>query len=131
VVVVARIQAKSRTEVIVAPVTHSAPDHQPDALEMPANVKRDLRLDRDRSWIVVTEMNRFNWPGPDIRPVGDGGDPYHGAIPDWLLSSVRDAIGERARAGRMKVTKRKNCSRTQRSPKNPCPTAALYAKVPA
>jgi PemK-like, MazF-like toxin of type II toxin-antitoxin system len=108
VVVVARIESKGRTEVIVAPVTHSAPDHEPNALEMPANVKHDLRLDRDRSWIVLTEMNRFNWPGPDIRPVYNGGNPYYGAIPDWLLLSVRNTIGERARIGRMKVTKRGN-----------------------
>ena len=105
-VVVARIEAKGRTELVVAPVTHSVPTSEAGTLEMPANVKRDLKLDRERSWIVLTEVNRFNWPGPDIRPVGANGDPYYGAIPDWLLVNVRDAIGERARAGKMRVTKR-------------------------
>ena len=92
-VVVARIEAKGRTEIIVAPVTHSAPERDADAMEMPATVKRDLRLDSDRSWIVITEMNRFVWPGPDIRPVGGKGDPFYGAVPDWLFVKVRDAIG--------------------------------------
>ncbi len=105
-VVVARVEAKGRTEIIVAPVTHSPPERDADALEMPANVKRDLRLDRDRSWIVLTEMNRFDWPGPDIRPVGSDGDPFYGAVPDWLFVKVRGAIGERARGGTLRVTKR-------------------------
>ena len=105
-VVVARIEAKGRTEIIVAPVTHSTPERDADAMEMPANVKRDLRLDRGRSWIVLTEMNCFDWPGPDIRPVGGEGDPYYGAVPDWLFLKVRDAIGERARSGKLRVTKR-------------------------
>ena len=69
-------------------------------------MKRDLRLDRDSSWIVLTEMNRFDWPGPDIRPVGGDGDPFFGAVPDWLFVKVRGAIGERARGGRLLVTKR-------------------------
>lgn len=107
-VVIARIEAKAGTELIVAPVTHSAPDATDESLEMPANVKRDLRLDRDRSWIVLTEMNRFIWPGPDIRPVGEAGDPYYGAIPDWLFVQVRAAIGDRVRTGKLRVTKRGN-----------------------
>lgn len=73
---------------------------------MSATVKRDLRLDRERSWIVLTELNRFNWPGPDIRPVGDNGDPYYGAVPDWLFVKVRDAIGARVRGGKLRMTKR-------------------------
>ena len=32
-------------------------------------VKRRLGLDEARSWIVVSEINRFIWPGPDLRPV--------------------------------------------------------------
>jgi hypothetical protein len=72
---------------------------------VPANVKRDLRLDRDKSWVVVTELNRFQWPGPDVRVVGDG-TPFYGAIPDWLFVRVREAIGAVASGGRMRVTKR-------------------------
>ncbi len=68
---------------------------------MPAIVKRDLGLDRERSWIVTSEINRFHWVGPDVRPL-EHGDPIYGAIPDWLLKPVR----ERLAAGRLKVTNR-------------------------
>jgi len=65
-VVVARIEQKAGTLILVAPVTHTAPDKAADAIEIPANVKKQLGFDRDRSWIVVIELNRFIWPGPDI-----------------------------------------------------------------
>jgi len=72
---------------------------------MPANVKRDLGLDREPSWIIATEINRFRWPGPDVRPL-KGGSPLYGAMPDWLLAQVRDAVAAIAKRGNMKLTKR-------------------------
>jgi hypothetical protein len=53
----------------VLPITHTPPSDPADAIEIPAAVKLRLRLDGERSWIVVTESNRFAWPGPDIRPL--------------------------------------------------------------
>ena len=64
VVVLAQQQAQSGLRLIVAPVTHSPPERDGDAIEMPKAVKRDLGLDQERSWIVVTEVNSFIWPGP-------------------------------------------------------------------
>lgn len=75
----------------VVPVTHSRPDAASDGVELPAIVKRDLGLDREPSWIMVTEINRFRWPGPDVRLV-DGDTPYRGTIPDWLFERVRRAF---------------------------------------
>ncbi|WP_348627567.1 hypothetical protein [Rhizobium sp. R693] len=59
------------------PITHTPPDNGEDAIEIPPATKRQLRLDDERSWIVLTESNRFVWPGQDIRPV-DGGMGYIG-----------------------------------------------------
>ena len=36
-------------------------------VEIPAPVKERLRLDADRSWVVLSEWNEFIWPGPDVR----------------------------------------------------------------
>jgi hypothetical protein len=105
VVVLASVQTGNTLRIFVAPVTHSPPDALAQAVEMPANVKRDLGLDRERSWIVTSELNSFSWPGPDIRPLADGA-PFLGAIPDWLLVQVRTALGELAQTFRLKVTKR-------------------------
>ncbi|TDX76184.1 hypothetical protein EDE05_11765 [Neorhizobium sp. R1-B] len=46
----------------VSPVTHSPPSDPQDAVEIPAATKRRLGLDDERSWIVLTESNRFVWP---------------------------------------------------------------------
>lgn len=105
VVVLAQQQMSAGLRLIVAPVTHSPPEHHGAAIEMPRAVKRDLGLDEDRSWIVTIEVNSFIWPGPDVRPI-DGGDPLYGAIPDWLLRDVQQAIGDRAGRRRLGVTKR-------------------------
>ena len=55
--------------VVVLPITHTPPSAKADAIEIPAETKRRLGLDQDRSWIVLTEANVFHWPGPDLRPV--------------------------------------------------------------
>lgn len=61
----------------VLPITHSPPSHPDDAIEIPHTTKQRLGLDDERSWIVLTESNRFAWPGPDIRPV-DSESGYYG-----------------------------------------------------
>jgi hypothetical protein len=60
--------------VAVIPVTHSPATADTDAIEIPAIIKQHLHLDDQRSWIVLTEMNVFQWPGPDLRPAN-----IHGA----------------------------------------------------
>lgn len=55
------------TQVLVVPVTHSPPENFADALELPLAVKRHLGLDSERSWVVLSESNLFDWPGPDLR----------------------------------------------------------------
>lgn len=104
--VVAQIQGAAGTIILVAPVTHTPPDKSADAVEIPANVKKQLGFDRERSWIVVDELNRFIWPGPDIRPVPGSEGPFYDALPDWLFDKVRQALLEHSSAGRLKVTKR-------------------------
>jgi hypothetical protein len=62
--------ANDMTVVVVLPITHAPPADPMAAVEIPASVKRHLGLDEERSWIVVTEGNEFDWPGYDIRKIG-------------------------------------------------------------
>ncbi|MFC3579693.1 type II toxin-antitoxin system PemK/MazF family toxin [Sphingomonas hylomeconis] len=105
VVVLATQETGDRVRVLVAPLTHSAPERAAMAVEMPATVKRDLGLDRDRSWIVTSEVNSFRWPGPDVRVLDDG-TPFYGAIPDWLLLRVRESVGGWSRRGALRTARR-------------------------
>lgn len=108
VVVLAVTARRGLTEVIVAPVTTQPPRPEDSSIEIPTAVKAHLGLDDRRCWIVTGELNRFNWPGPDIRPIAGRGDrsPYYGKIPGKLLEKVRSAMRARVAAGRLKVTKR-------------------------
>ncbi|WP_255319427.1 hypothetical protein [Acetobacter indonesiensis] len=38
-------------------------------MEMPQKVRQHLGLDDARSWIIVNEVNQFDWPGFDRRPL--------------------------------------------------------------
>ncbi|MBV8686939.1 MAG: type II toxin-antitoxin system PemK/MazF family toxin [Alphaproteobacteria bacterium] len=71
----------------VAPVTHTQPRPEALAVELPAATKQRLRLDDARSWIITEEVNKFTWPGPDIRPDGSG-EVVIGYVPGKILERV-------------------------------------------
>jgi hypothetical protein len=88
--------------VTVLPVTHAPPRDPADALEIPPETKRRLGLDDERSWIVVTECNRFFWPGPDLRmkEPGNAASVLHGSLPGAFFERVRLAFLAKVRAAR-------------------------------
>jgi hypothetical protein len=104
-VVVARIVTGDRTELLVAPITHSEPTTG-EGVEVPPRVKLHLGLDDERSWIIATELNRFTWPGPDVRLVPDGDTPFYGAIPAPLFERLRRAISDHVTANRVRMPRR-------------------------
>lgn len=89
----------------VLPITHSPPSNPDDAIEIPPATKRRLGLDDERSWIVLTESNRFVWPGPDMRPV-DSDTGYFGPLPPALFAEVKRRFVELAKAQRHRATPR-------------------------
>jgi hypothetical protein len=78
--------------VTALPVTHTPPSNPDLAVEIPHAVKRRLGLDDDRSWVVLTEANRFTWPGPDVRMASrdDPASVLYGELPGNLLLQIRD-----------------------------------------
>ncbi len=107
-VVLAATTVGDRVQVVVAPVTSRAPKVAEEGVEIPAAVRRRLGLQEAPCWIVLTEVNRFVWPGPDLRPVRVGGVSAwaYGVLPLALLRQVRDAIVERARSRRLRAVPR-------------------------
>ena len=63
-IVLALHNHEDETQVLVVPVTHSPPGNSAAALELPTVVKQHLGLDAERSWVVLSESNLFDWPGP-------------------------------------------------------------------
>jgi hypothetical protein len=92
--------------VTVVPITHSAP--RGEAVDIPLAVKRRLGLDEARSWAVVSEVNRFVWPGPDLRPVRRS-EPErfdYGFLPPSLFRQIRDRLLAAAAAQRLRLVLR-------------------------
>ncbi len=80
-----------RDIVTVLPITHTPPKRSEDAIEIPDQTKKRLGLDQERSWIVLTEANRFFCPGPDVRPINPKQSSHFicGFLPDRLFNQVR------------------------------------------
>jgi hypothetical protein len=108
--IVAAIRADDNgaTRVLVLPVTHSPPDQQSLAAEIPATVKQRLKLDGERSWVILSEWNDFVWPGSDLRRVAGGNDGpvSYGMLPPGFFSDIRDRFLALARAGTVKAVRR-------------------------
>ncbi len=92
----------------VLPISHSPPRDTKDALEIPRDVKSRLNLDDERSWIVLTEANRFVWPGPDLRPAirGNASSMAYGILPSRFYAEVLARFIELADTRRAKITPR-------------------------
>lgn len=95
----------------VLPVTHTPPSDPAAAVELPPDVKSRLGLDEERSWIVLTESNRFAWPGPDLRPLDQPGG-YYGPLPISLFSEVKRKFVAIAR-GETTVAMHSSVTRTE------------------
>ncbi len=108
VVLSVRTEAGRRI-VTVAPITHSPPAHAETAIEISSDTKRRLGLDGERSWIVAADLNCFNWPGVDLRPVRRGSNTFsHGLLPSATYRELRDRVMRLAKTGRLAITHRQD-----------------------
>jgi hypothetical protein len=100
-VILALARDDGATQVVVLPITHARPSNPAHAVEIPAATKRRLGLDHLPSFIVLTEANRFFWPGPDLRPfeTKTGNSVVYGLLSRRLFLEVRDRFVNLARAG--------------------------------
>jgi hypothetical protein len=96
VLVHTRQNEHGETEVYIAPVTHTPPEVPERAMQIPSATKARLCLDVRASWIITTEVNRFIWPGPDIRTV-PGGTAAYGYLPANMTRDLIQQIKGNAR----------------------------------
>jgi len=100
VIVLAAEQAEDGLMVTVVPVTHTPPAEPAHAVELPPAVKAHLGLDEARSWVIVSEGNRFLWPGYDLKPIrGSRGRFDYGFLPPRLFRTIVERFAETWRAG--------------------------------
>jgi hypothetical protein len=93
VIVVARHVVADRVLVTVVPITHTPSADPQAAIEIPPQIKARLGLDAQSSWIVVSEVNVFVWPGPDLRVAGSQPPRFDcGVLPPNFFRKVRDQL---------------------------------------
>lgn len=98
IVVAARRDADGGTTVIVAPITHAAPNDLTASIPIPSSTCRDLGLDAGDHWLRLDELNRFVWPGYDLRTIpGQAGAYAYGMLPKALFDRLREGILGRQR----------------------------------
>lgn len=95
------------TLVYVLPITHTPPQDPEAGIEIPRATKQRLGMDTERSWIITTELNRFVWPGPDIRALPSGEYSY-GYLPGKLLQAALDQVKAHATKRRLQSVDRDN-----------------------
>ncbi len=76
--------------VVILPITHSKPNAETVGIEIPAGISRELLLDGERSWIIVSEANVDEWPNPGIAPVpGQRMGSIYGFLPPSFFALVK------------------------------------------
>ncbi len=86
-----------RPTVVVCAITHH-PHVAAAAVRIPVKTARRLGLDGEAQWVVVSEANKFVWPGPDLRP-GAGESVVIGLLPPAFMVALRDAVLKELRGG--------------------------------
>ncbi len=105
-IVSATPQPEGWERVVVLPITHAPPAGPDLAREIPVAIRRHLRLDDERCWIVVGEANVFHWPGPDLGHSAPGDSLVYERVPPRFFEKVRQEFVTQVRAGRMLAVKR-------------------------
>lgn len=103
------LHAKKTGKTLVVPISHSYPDvgEEEYSLEIPAEICFRIGLDKDRSWVRVSEVNEFEWPSPEIRPRPD--DPSrvdYGMIPEEFFLEIRKRLADAVSKNRLARARR-------------------------
>lgn len=110
-IIIATQDAHNKSLVSVAPITHTKPSRLDEAIEIPQATKTRLGLSDspgERSWVILSEINRFIWPGPDMRSIThDNTDVYeYGLLPPAFYEQLKNKLLEVIRKSRTSVVKR-------------------------
>lgn len=106
IVVAAPATADRGVRTLVAPVTHTPPRAGETSMELPQAVCRALGLDGGRHWVRLDELNRFAWPGYDLRPI-PGSDRYaYGMLPEAVFDEMKQRILDLAQRRRSRTQSR-------------------------
>jgi hypothetical protein len=96
-----------RDEVVVFPITSSPPAEAAAGVEIPAATRDRLGLQDGPCWVIVTEVNIFVWPGPDLRRPENPNDGFvYGSLPHALMLRIKQSFAAWRARGRVRAIRR-------------------------
>ena len=110
-IVITTRNTHNKSLVSVVPITHTKPFKLDEAIEIPQATKTRLGLSDkvgEHSWVILSEINRFIWPGPDLRSITRNKvDVYdYGLLPPAFYDQLKNKLLEVIRKSRTSVVKR-------------------------
>lgn len=107
-VIVLSVEQKNESRIVtVAPIPHRQPAGVTIGIELPPRVKQHLGLDHETSWVILSEVNQFVWPGFDLRPVPGSKNRFdYGFLPPKFFDKIRSGILDLIVKRRAGITKR-------------------------
>lgn len=120
IVLATRMDPSGDLLTIVAPITHMPPAEAAAALEIPPETRAALGIDGDAQWLRFDELNRFAWPGFDLRPIPGGAGAYdYGMLPKNLFEELKAGIIKRQKEPPVKSILRDQVFRDRSAPPEP------------
>ena len=86
--------AAGQDRVSLVPITHAAPRAGQVHLALSASECRGIGLDDAPHWVAVAEINRFIWPGFDLRQIAGTGRFDYGVLPKATMRKILAAVLE-------------------------------------
>jgi hypothetical protein len=76
--------------VVILPITHRKPGAGVVGVEIPRAVRRNLGVDDEPCWVIVSEVNIDDWPNSGIAPLPGSSRIFaYGFLPPGLYETVK------------------------------------------
>ena len=88
-------QEGAKPDVLVAAITHSEPMNVAENarfIEIPTEEKKRLGMDDLPSYVCCSEVNRFEWPGSDLRLISSKNSYTYGLMDKAVFGQVRERV---------------------------------------
>lgn len=102
-------EEQDKKMVYVAPITHTPPFYPEESVLVPNETGSRIGLDDKPKWLMLNEVNKFEWPGLDIRRVPHRRErsQFYGFVPRQFLEQARDKMREMMQQNRFNVVPRR------------------------
>ena len=88
--------------VLVAALTDLQPRNT-EGVALPDATRERLGLPSAQYWIITSEVNRFIWPGPDLRSADSVSKNELNVLPPILFESIKSSIHTLSKRDQMKT----------------------------